>query len=606
MSNHKTPVKTLKEIARNTRRMFALAWQTDARITFLYYLSSSVGAMVPLAIAWILKILIDALQTTQQLHNPSIPIIVVIVLAARYLITFADGIIYYGFNQSYLDYLFRYKLQNEISGRFHKKIADLDIAYFEDPRAQDLIAKTRETMLWRVPDFMRVFSYLAYNLIAMAAAFVVLLPYGIWIPFVVTILTMPRLFLQAKYGAIQWFIYGSGAPQVKKLWYLTYMLQEPVTVRETRISQSAGKLIKKLKDIQEHLYNLNKKTLDRYIRSLTIPPIVQAVAIFTIAWHFLPSVAAGQMSIGDFTLLIAMLEQLGGRAASASSHFAQIYEDNLYANDYFELLSLPPLIPAPKNPVILDSQEPPTIEFKNVSFSYPGTNKKVLDNVSFVIPSGTSLAIVGHNGAGKTTITKLLCRFYDASEGAILINGIDLRELDLKSWYSHMGTLMQEFVKYHFSVRDNITMNSSGLIDEEAMRQAAKKSGAAEFIEKLDNGYDQILGKEFEDGVELSGGQWQKLAIARAFYDAPPVLILDEPTSAIDAAAEYEIFQNLEQHYKNRTLILVSHRFSTVRNADKIIVIEDGKLVENGTHQLLMEQKGSYSTLFSIQAKGYQ
>ena len=300
-----------------------------------------------------------------------------------------------------------------------------------------------------------------------------------------------------------------------------------------------------------------------------------------------------------------MLEQLGSRSANASMFFAHLYEDNLYVNHYFDFLALPPFLPIAKNPVILKKIEPPKIEFRNVSFNYPN-GPKVLDKVSFIIRPGESVALVGHNGAGKTTIVKLLCRFYDVSGGKILINGINIKNLDLSHWYKFLGTLFQEFVKYHFTVRENIFLGAPDKNDETAMKEAAVKSGAAEFIERLPKKYDQVLGKEFEDGEELSGGQWQKLAIARAFYEEPPVLILDEPTSAIDAEAEYEIFHNLEKQYKNKTLILVSHRFSTVRNANKIIVIDCGKIVESGSHQELMKLSGQYAKLFSIQAKGYQ
>lgn len=333
--------------------------------------------------------------------------------------------------------------------------------------------------------------------------------------------------------------------------------------------------------------------------------MLEALVIFLIAYRFLHPVMAGAITIGTFTLIVSMLEQLGSRSANASSHFATIYADNLYVAHYFEFLALPKLVHESENPTIFEQIKPPRIEFKNVSFHYPG-GRQVLDNVSFVIEPGESIALVGHNGAGKTTIVKLLCRFYDVTAGEILINGVNIKDLKLANWYKFLGTLSQEFVRYHFTVRENITLGAPERKDEKAMRDAAVKSGAAEFIESFASKYDQVLGKEFEEGEELSGGQWQKLAIARAFYEEPPVLILDEPTSAIDAGAEYEIFNNLERQYKNKTLILVSHRFSTVRNAHKIIVLDNGKIVESGSHQELIELKGHYSKLFSIQAKGYQ
>jgi ATP-binding cassette, subfamily B, bacterial len=595
----------IKQIAKNTRRLFQLAWRMDRKITTLYYFTAAIGALAPLGSAYVLKLLIDYLQIAQNSLITTIPVIIAVVLAARYLVTFLDGIVYWGINQSYLDYVFRYKLQNEITWKFQQKVSKLDIAHFENPEVQDLITKTRDTMQWQLPDYLRIFSYLFNDIIAFVAAFIVLLPFGWWIPVLVGVITIPRLYLQAKYGGIKWSIWGSGAPQAKKLWYLNYLLQEPMTVRETRISQSSESLLNKFKEIQQYLFNLSKGALDKYLRVLTIPPIIEAVVIFFVAYQFLPPVIAGTLTIGSFSLLISMLEQLGSRSANASAHFAQIYESNLYVNHYFDFLALPPLIPTAKNPVILEEIKPPKIEFRNVSFNYP-KGQKVLDDVSFVIEPGESVALVGHNGAGKTTIVKLLCRFYDVSGGEILINDINIKDLDLSRWYKFLGTLFQEFVKYHFSVRENIFLGAPDKKDENAMIEAARKSGAAEFIERLPKKYDTILGKEFEDGEELSGGQWQKLAIARAFYKEPPVLILDEPTSAIDAEAEYEIFNNLEKQYKNKTLILVSHRFSTVRNANKIVVIDHGKIVESGSHQELMKLDGQYAKLFSIQAKGYQ
>src|SRR3972149_3328695 len=523
----------LKQISTNTKRLFKLAWQMDKRVTTLFHLTAAIGAFVPLASAYALKLLIDHLQIIQNSLETTIPVIIAVVLAGKYLVTFLDGIVYWGINKSYLDYVFRYKLQNEIAWKFQQKVSKLDIAHFENAEVQDLITKTRDTMQWQLPDYLRIFSDLFNDSIAFTAAFVILLPFGWWIPVFVSVVTIPKLYLQAKYGGIKWSIWGSGAPQAKKLWYLNYLLQEPMTVRETRISQSSESLLNKFKEIQQYLFNLSKGALDKYLRVLTIPPIIEAVVIFFIAYQFLPPVVAGTFTIGSFTLLITMLGQLGSRSANASADFAKIYENNLYVNHYFEFLALPSLMPIAKNPVALGELKPPKIEFRNVSFNYPN-GPKVLDNVSFTVEPGESIALVGHNGAGKTTIVKLLCRFYDVSGGEILINGINIKDLDLSHWYKFLGTLFQEFVKYHFTVKENIFLGSPDKNDEKAMKEAAVKSGAAEFIERLPNKYDHMLGKEFESGEELSGGQWQKLAIARAFYEEPPVLILDEPTSAID------------------------------------------------------------------------
>ena len=603
--NLKKILIVFRRILKGAKKLLDLAWKMDKKITTLYYLSAAIGALVPLGASIVFKLLIDNLQSAQTANLVSVPIVLAFTLSAWYLVTLIENLVYWGYNQTYLDYLFRYKLQNEITLKFHNKISKLDIAYFENPKTQDLITKTRDTMQWRLPDYLRTLSYFFRDVIGYLAAFLILLPFGWWIPIVVTLVTLPRLYLKAKYGAIQWSIWGSGAPQARKLWYFNYLLQEPTAVREIRISQSAEALIKKFKDIQEYLYQLSKKPLDTYLKVSTIPPLLEVLAIILIAYKFLPSVISEVLTIGSFTLIISMLGQLSSRAANASARIGDFYENNLYLNHFFDLLALPALIKTSKKPVKLIKDKPPKIEFKNVSFKYPDS-KLVLKDVSFTINSGEGVAFVGHNGAGKTTIVKLLCRFYDVTKGEILINNINIKKLKLADWYKFLGTLFQEFVHYHFTIRDNITLGAPEKNDEKAMKEAAIKSGAAEFIEKLPKKYDQMLGREFEDGEELSGGEWQKLAIARAFYEEPPVLILDEPTSAIDAEAEYEIFNNLRNQYKNKTLVLVSHRFSTVRNADRIFVVDNGEIIERGSHKDLMKSDGKYAKMFRVQAKGYK
>lgn len=372
-----------------------------------------------------------------------------------------------------------------------------------------------------------------------------------------------------------------------------------------RIFQSQGNFLSKYKDIQDHLFNLQKKALDQYIRSLTWPSIFEVIVLFAIAYYYLPQVLSSVLTLGSFTLLINMIDRVKDGASGSVEMLGYVYEHSLYVDHYFEVLELPKKIHEVTEPTIFTKIAPPKIEFKNVSFRY-ADGPLVLKGISFAIEPGESVAFVGPNGAGKSTIVKLLCRFYDVTEGEILINSINIRELKLANWYQFLGTLFQDFVQYHFTARENIALGNPDKEDEKSIKEAAEKSGAAEFIEKLPKKYDQVLGREFEDGEELSIGQWQKLAIARAFYEEAPVLILDEPTSAIDAEAEYEIFNNLEKVYQNKTLILVSHRFSTVRNANKIFVVENGQIIERGTHEELLSQEGKYARMFTTQAKGYQ
>jgi len=599
--------QVLTHLLTNLKKLLLIAWQMDRRVTTAYYLTAGVGALGPLATSLTFKYLIDELIKSQTTSLPvTIPLVVVVVLAARYLVGLGEVLILWGLNRTYFDHLFRYKFQNELSRRFYQKLSQLDVAYLEDPDTQSLIGKAKDAHTFRPASFLRNFSYLFGDLVSYASAFLILLPFGWWIPLAITTISLPRLYLRTRYGRVQWSVFNLGVPRARRLWYLMWFLSDETSLREMRIFQSQKALLTKFKKIQDYLFRHSKKALDNHLRFLTLPPILEVGVIFAIAYLHLPSALTGVLSVGSFTLLVNMMGQLGGRAGTMMTHFGEMYEDNLYIDQYFDVLELPKLIKEVKKPVVFEEISPPKIEFKNVFFRYPKTEPMVLKDVSFMVNPGENIAFVGPNGAGKSTIIKLICRFYDVTEGEVLINEVNIKKLKLSNWYRFMGTLFQDFAPYHFTARDNIALGDPEKRDEDLIREAAARSGAYEFIKKLPKGFDQMLGREFEEGRELSIGQWQKLAIARAFYREAPLLILDEPTSAIDAEAEYEIFTNLQKSYKDKTLILVSHRFSTVRNASKIFVVEDGRITERGSHQNLLKLGGKYTKMFRLQAKGYK
>jgi ABC-type multidrug transport system fused ATPase/permease subunit len=612
-TDDKAVKKTLKEKLEPIRKMWicaklvvAIAWETDKRVLVIFYAASFFRAFIPFLTAVAMKLLIDGLTLSQAGPATIIPVAVVGALAARYLIGFFDNIVFFSYAQSYLDAVFRYKYQNVLARTFHKKMMALDLAHFEDPGVQDVINRARESHIWRPSEYLRIMGVTAVDIIAFITAFVALAPYGWWLPLLLSVMSAPRLWVQAVSGNRQWGIWSQNTPESKKLWYLLNLMEQPMTVREARVNGTGPAFMAKMISVQDYLFTAAEKELKRQFRLSLLPPIIEGVVLFGVAWYFLPGVIGGALSVGSFTLLLTMLDQLGMRSASASTQIGRLYELSLYVESFDSFLKLPQLLPRPGQPRVFDNIKPPSIVFENVTFTYPGGDKKALDNVSFSLAPGESVAFVGQNGAGKTTVIKLLCRFYDPQEGRILINGTDLRDIDLAHWHKHLGTLFQEFVRYHFTIKENIALGDTEAVNDNRIIEAARKAGAAGFIEAFPGKYDQQLGKEFKDGQELSGGQWQKLAIARAFHAAPPVLILDEPTSAIDAEAEYEIFNNLESQYTDKTLILVSHRFSTVRNATKIIVLDEGRLAEQGDHAALMKQGGLYAKLFSLQAKGYR
>jgi ABC-type multidrug transport system fused ATPase/permease subunit len=600
-----TRISKLVALLRDTRRMLVIGWRIDARLTLFYYASAIIAALVPLAAGLTLALLIDEVVMTSA-RQVTVPLVVVLVVGVHFAIVAVNAAVRFGLHEQYYDFLYRYRLQDWFSYRYCEKLSELDIPHLEDPAVQVLIAKVRDTHPWRMPDFFRMLSYSVIAIVGAIAAAIALAPFGWWMVAVVIAATLPRVWLRARFGEMQWSMYGSGAPEARKLWYFGWLLSEPAHLRELKVFRTAKPLLARYRAIQARIFALGRRPLDRYRRLNIIAPIIEGGVVFAIAWSTLPEVMRGALSVGSFAFFVTMLQQLATSSAEAGSCAGAAYENLLFCRHWNELMALPALIPTATVPHRFADVRPPRIEFRNVSFTYP-SGFTALHDVSFVIEPGESVALVGVNGAGKSTIVKLLCRFYDVTSGAILVNGVDLRELDLAHWYAHLGTLFQDFIQYKMTVRDNVQLGDPTRVDEAAMIAALDKARARQFVEALPGKYDQILGTDYEDGELPSGGQWQKLAIARALYHSAPVLIMDEPTSAIDAEAELEIFDNLADEYRDKTLILVSHRFSTVRNADRIIVIEDGRVVEAGTHDELVEAGvGRYRSMFTAQAAGYR
>jgi ATP-binding cassette, subfamily B, bacterial len=600
--NMREILTNLKDVGKNSISISKLSYKLAGSTLICYYLTSLVGGLAPIAIAFFIQQIIDSSLININILGFDGVTLYLILLILTYLIR---ELVYYGTHYQYLDFILRNKLQMGLNTKFLEKVSSLDLAYLEDPNIQDLITKTKDTFLWEIPNFISAMSRLLRDTIGLITIFLSLMVFGWWLPMIILAISIPRGIWKLYNGKFAWSMYGSGAPELKKLWYLRSVLGENSSIIESKVFQSRTSLINKTIETQNYLFNLNKKPIIKHYIGIIWLSIFEFGVLFWLISAFVPDVHAGVMTVGAFTFLISMSYSLASNGSEGLVNFSEMHNGSLYIHYYFQLQSLPKIITEKPNPVSFEEVKPPLIEFKNVSFSYP-KGDPILKNLSFTINPGETVALVGVNGAGKTTIIKLLCRFYDVTDGQILINGIDIRDLSLSNWYQHLGTLFQHFIKYQFTVKENIMLGNSKIYDEDKMKLAAQQSGAIEFIDKFEKGYDQMLGKQFEDGQELSGGQWQKLAIARAFYEQAPVLIMDEPTSAIDAEAEKEIFENLLSVYKGKTLLLVSHRFSTVRNAEKIIVLENGQITESGSHQELMQNPQKYAKMFEAQAQGYR
>lgn len=594
--------KASKLLLQNLRKAIKFGWETDHKIFIGIFVLTILGAGVPIVFSYFYKLILDEIIRAQNTVG-IITITLITLFSFRYLIDLLDNL-RNAFHYEYMERVYWYKLTNEITYKFVEKLSQLDLGHFEDPETQNLIEKARRGYNFRVSNFIFFFSYVVYAAGTFIGSFIVLLPFGFWIPLLMTASIIPRFILRNKYTEVEWNIFDLKTPESKELSYLTWALEDPDHVKEIKIFQAVRPLLKRLRRLQNIIFESQKKPLKDYLASIYIPYVIEFSVLFGLVYLKLGPTVAGLITIGSFTFYTQMLDRLTQSSQQIGNNISKLYEHNLYVGHYFDVLGLQKLIKEPDPGYEFDEIKSPKIQFHNVSFNYQD-GPTVLKNLSFSVEPGEHLAIVGPNGAGKSTVIKLLLRFYDPAKGDISINDVSLKDIKSDHWYKFISILFQDFVQFKLTIKDNIMLGNPDKQDDKKMHDAARKAGAEEFIEKLPKKYNQRLGKKFEDSVELSKGEWQKLALARTFYEAAPILILDEPTSAIDAEAEAQIFDNLYKIYENKTLVLISHRFSTVRNADKIIVLKNGKIAEEGNHESLIKQGGIYATMFRKQAKGY-
>lgn len=489
-----------------------------------------------------------------------------------------------------------------------KKLTELDPATFENPEFQDLIAQlegVKGTLQMHLVRFTGLVDAV-FKFVTAAIVVSVIFP---WFAPIIIIATIPSYLVFDRSRIATWPFYVEKRSIVTRVTqYIKNLLSSDSTSKEATIFQTGTVLLSKIKREQHTYYRNFAKANDPWILRITLARILQFGVFAYTQYLTLSRVLQGTLSIGQFTLVFQQSFTLAQSAETVLSHYSSIAARNKYLDKYFDFLSTKKAINSSLHPVVIpDNPMPPVIEFKNVSFRYPKTERYILKDFNLTIQSGEKVALVGENGAGKTTLIKLLLRFYDVTEGEVLINGVNIKEVSLSEWHKYIGALFQDFIKYQFTFKENVYFGDLTKHQEEKfLKDAIEKSGADKYVDTLPDKYDQVVGKMFEGGIDLSGGQWQKLALARAFFRNAPILILDEPTSAIDAKAEYEIFQRVQTLQKDKTVIIISHRFSTVRNADRILVLDEGKIIEEGEHEHLMKKKGVYAELFDIQAQGYK
>jgi len=502
-------------------------------------------------------------------------------------------------------------LQNSVSMRIQlmvmEKAASLDLQFYEDPASYDLLRRAQNDSINRPVLMIATAFGLLQTLLTLITMIALLFGVSWILAAVVIISPIPAFIADTRYGWRGYNIARWGSRLLRRMNYMVNLVTTDSFAKEVKLFGLGHYFIERYRLIASAFYDTQRsQVVRRYMTGFALGNISTLVTSITYLYIALQAIA-GRLSLGALTAYTQAAVQVQNSIQSVLSGFSGMYEHNLYLNNLVELMAKEPSMPVAPQPVPVPQPLRGEIRFENVTFAYPGSETLALDDVSFTVKAGETLAVVGRNGAGKTTLFKLICRLYDPSQGRILIDGIDLRDFDPAEVRRQIGAMFQDYVDYQATAAENIGLGSlSDIANRDAVISASKQAGSDELIAKLPAGYDTALGKWFDAGVNLSGGEWQKVALARAFMrEDARILLLDEPTSALDAQAEFDLFERLQSLTHGRTAVYISHRFSTVRRADRIIFLEHGRLVEEGTHEELMRVNGRYAKLFRMQAAAY-
>ena len=583
-------------------RFFSLIYNVSPKLFISNTTLRLIKAVFPIVLLWLGKEIIDEIilhTTTENVEFNRLYTLIAIELVLVVLNDIISRVILL------TDGLLGALYGNASSVELIQKTARVEISDLEDSEFYDKLERARRQTTSRVSLMSAVLSQ-GQDLITIISLVSALFYFYPILILLLAISIIPTFINELKFSKSDYALQRSWTPERRELDYMRMIGASDVTAKEVKLFGLADFISESFTKIADKFYSQQKKlNIKRTIFGSAFH-ILSDLAYYGAYVFIALKAAVSLVTIGGLTFLAGSFSRLRSNLQTIFLRFTQINESAMYLQDYFEFIDV-----ELKNDIGFEQKALPTevkegFEFKNVSFNYPNSEHSVFENVSFKLPKGEKLALVGENGSGKTTLIKLLLRFYEPTAGAIFMDGIDVRHYDKEAYQKFFGAIFQDFVKYYLTARVNIAVGKiTDLDNKEKIKDSAVRSLAHEVIDTLPKGYNQELGRRFKKGVELSGGQWQKVAIARAYMSDAQVLILDEPTSALDARAEYEVFQRFIGLTEGKTSIIISHRFSTVRMADRIMVLKDGKILEMGTHEELLANKTLYAELFNLQAEGY-
>ena len=600
--------KKLKEKLQSTQRLLPalrLVWQSSPRWTIARVFILIVQGILPVFAIYLGKLIIDTVAAsltnadkTAAFNN--VVFIVILAAAVTLLTNLANSLaqlVTTAHSQRVTDYM---------QGIIQAKSIAADLEYYENPEYYNVLQRAQQEAPYRPPQILNRLAQVGQNAITLIGMIALLLSLHWGIPSVLFVASLPAMLVRVKYSRIMYRWQRKKTPMERQAAYLGYMLTVDQFAKEIRLFNLGHHFSQAYSRIRRQIYKESLSILTgRSLASFAVEAIT-AILIFAIYSYIIYQTINGVLRLGDLVLYYQALQRGQGNIKGLLNSISALYEDNLFLANLYEFLDIEPKLIDPPNPQPIPLPMKTGIEFKNVGFQYSTTTRQALKNINLTIKPGEVVALVGENGSGKTTLIKLLCRLYDPTEGRITIDGVDLNQFRAEELRRQISVIFQDYAKYHFTAQENIWLGNIDLPPQShSIIQAAHRSGADDVIKKLPKGYDTILGKLFDRGEELSIGQWQKVALARAFLRDSQLIVLDEPTSAMDPKAEYEVFEKFRQLIKNQSAILISHRLSTVKMADRIYVMDNGIIVEGGTHNELMKLGGTYAHLFEIQASQY-
>lgn len=596
-------IKQFLGVFRYSRRALELVWETSRGLTLWLALLTVIAGVLPAAVAYIGQLIVDSVVAAASAQGEGADEVIRFVILEG-LVVVAVAAAQRGI--SVCQSLLRALLGQRVNVMILEKAQTLQLRDFEDSEFYDKLVRARREASQRPLSLVTRTFGLLQNLISLVSFAFLLIQFSPWAVVVLLLAGLPAFVAETKFAGDAFRLFRWRSPETRMQIYLETVLTREDGVKEVKLFQMGPRLLQRYRDIFKKLFKEDRKLTIRRDSWGFVLGVLGSIAFYVAyAWIALTAVK-GQITLGQMTMYLMVFRQGQAAVSAMLTAIGGMYEDNLYLSNLYEYLEQPAL------PNLGELSEGPNpddgIRFEGVSFQYPGAAQAALDNINLHLKPGQSMALVGENGSGKTTLIKLLSRLYDPTEGRILLDGADLKQWNVEALRERIGVIFQDFGRYQFTVGENIgTGDVRRFDDESGWQRAADMAKADDFIQAMPESYQTQLGRWFKGGRELSGGQWQKVALSRAFMrEQADILVLDEPTAAIDARAEAEVFEHFRQLSHDKITILISHRFSTVRMADHIVVIEKGQLIEQGSHEELMQNQGHYAQLFTLQAKGYQ